>query len=189
VIVGLNSVYRGTDKWTYLLSPGDFPDKPVLRKLYNHNRVAFESGQKVYYPESVPMGWRTAFAHYCPGKTHMEAVRELGMVSYFGLMYWVMHFLKPTHIACLGLDMDYEPDAAGATSFYGVGLDMRTRGVPDFVHQINTYFDGDFSVMDRWFDRLQSNLDDTQVYNLSTRPRSRLPWDRITIEDFLALKE
>lgn len=188
VIVGLNSVYRGTDKWTYLLSPGDFPDKPMLRKLYNHNRVPFGSGSKVYYPESVPGGWRTAFARYCPGASHMEAVRELGMVSYFGLMYWVMHFLEPTHIACLGLDMDYDPAPDGATSFYGVGLDMQTRGVPDFVHQINTYFDGDFSVMDRWFDRLRENLGTTQVYNLSSGERSRLPWARITMPEFLELR-
>ncbi len=182
-VLGCNNVWRGTDKWDTIISPGDYPYKKHLKKAYPPGN----STGKNYYSEKSGMSFREAMTHYATNKKWPEAGLELGPSTYFALMYWSLYNLQPTHIACFALDMIYKPDEDKNTAFYGEGIDFQQRGMPDLHFQIYKYFDGDFSVIDTFFELLEKNRGNTQIYNLSTEPDSLLPWPRITLEEFKQL--
>jgi hypothetical protein len=184
-IIGLNNVWKGTDKWNYLISPADYPHKGELRKRYHHKRREFESGEQIYYFEHSTKGYRNAMKHYSHSNSWHETCLELGYTSYFGLMYWTIYYLQPDEIGCLGLNHNFTPDKDGATTFYGPGYDMQTRGTPDLVHQINTHCNGDWTYVDKWFKNLENHLGETKCYNLSNEDKSILPWQRKDLESFI----
>lgn len=183
-IIGCNNVWKGTDKWDILISPGDYPDKKFLKTKFNVEN--FYKTKKIYYPEKSEKSFKTAMNYYA-GKPWNESAMHLGPSTYFALMYWCLYYVKPKYIACLGLDMSYESNDLGETHFYGKGYDIQTRGMPDLHYQIYKHFHGDFSVIDKFFERLNSLKGQTEIYNLSDNKKSLLPWKKITFEKFKKL--
>ena len=180
-IAGVNNVWKGTDKWDYLVHAGDYPFK---------NKIVKRPGQEVHSAGGVK-GFRQSYISMSTenGKTmNWEQARiHLGLPIYFTLTYWVLHYLKPTHIGFLGFDMNYTPGKDGETAFYGKGYDMQQRGVPDPLYQFRNvpeYKKHGDNMMNILLDRLKDRKGNTQFYNLSDDPDSVLPWQRTTIEEF-----
>jgi hypothetical protein len=180
-IAGVNNVWKGTKKWNYLIHAGDYLLKNEIRKS-PEQKVHSVNGPKGYResyiamsnPKGVLMPWEKARIH-------------LGLPIYFTLTYWVLHNLKPTHIGFLGFDMNYTPGPNGETAFYGVGHDMKKRGIPDPLYQFRTipeYAKEGDKMIDILMSRLNDRRGTTQFYNLSDDPDSVLPWERATFEEF-----
>lgn len=180
-IAGVNNVWRGTTKWDYLIHAGDYPAKNEIKRTPTQ-KVYSKGGPKGYMesytamsnPNGNPMPWERARIY-------------LGLPIYFTLTYWVLHNFKPSHIGFLGFDMNYAPGPNGETAFYGVGHDMKKRGVPDPLYQFRTipeYAKEGDKMMGILLSRLNDRRGDTQFYNLSDDPTSVLPWERATFEEF-----
>ena len=183
-IIGCNNVWKGTDKWNVLISPGDYPEKGYLKSRYN--RGDHRDPNKIYYTEKSEKSFKTAMNHYA-NKSWNASAMYLGPSTYFALMYWCLYYVQPKYIGCLGLDMVYEPNDLGETHFYGKGYDIKTKGMPDLHYQIHKHFDGDFSVIDSFFERLDKLKGSTKIFNLSDNEKTILPWEHISIEEFQKL--
>ena len=184
-IAGVNNVWKGTDKWDYLVHAGDYPFKKEIKKNA-HQEVHSVNGTKGYRNSYISMSGVN-------GKcmTWEKARIHLGLPIYFTLSYWALHYLKPTHIGFLGFDMNYTPGANGETAFYGKGYDMKKRGVPDPLYQfkkIPEYKKHGDKMMGILLSRLDERKGSTKFYNLSDDPTSVLPWEKTTFEDFKRMK-
>jgi hypothetical protein len=174
-IVGVNNVWKGTDKWNYLLHAGDYPDRDKITKTGSQRTITFNS----------EMNYQESYA----GMAKMPYKRArifLGLPIYFTVAHWVLWHLKPTHIGCIGFDMNYTPSANGETAFYGVGHDMKTRGIPDPLYQFR-HIPEYKRMKDPYgtlMSRLQERIGNCKVLNLSNDPQSMLPWEQVTFEEF-----
>lgn len=181
-IVGVNNVWKGTEKWDYLIYAGDYPFKNEITKKPNQTLVTVNGPMN--YKESYIAG---------AGMPWEEARLHCGLPIYFTATYWAMHYLKPTEIAFAGFDMDYTPQENGATAFYGVGYDIQTRGVPDPLYQFRnnpTYKRMAAQGIDVYallIDRLKQKTSSIgcQLFNLSDNPKTMLPWEHKSITEFL----
>jgi hypothetical protein len=178
-VVGVNNVWRVTTKWDHLIHAGDYP-QDLRKQLYMKKRAY----QKVHSREGN-LGFK---ASYCGmSKMPWEKARiYLGLPIYFGTMYWILHHLKPTHIGCIGFDMNYTPQPDGSTAAYGVGYDMQTRGIPDPLWQFKNVPEY-IAMADPYktlMDRLIALKGDTQIVNLSNDPKTMLPWDHVPFSEF-----
>lgn len=172
-LIGVNNTWKGTDKLHYLFHAGDYPEK---NKIPSHMRRITRTGEsnfKESYCSMSGMEWK-------------EARKFLGLPIYFGVSYWILHYLKPSAIGYIGFDMNYVPQD-GKTAFYGTGIDIQKRGMPDPLYQIKKEYGGDENIMNTLFDRLNERKGNTALYNLSTDENSVLPWDKITFEEFKSL--
>lgn len=185
-ICGVNNIWKGTDKWDVLLHSGDYPFKSEITKTRPNQTIVSRDGKMGYTKSYVAMSSCETEPKKLPWK---EARIHLGLPIYFTLSYWVLHYLKPTHIGFLGFDMNYVPDEKGSTTFYGVGYDMQNRGIPDPLYQfrnIEAYKKHD-NMMEILLERLIMRKGSCELYNLSDDPSSVLPWQKITIEQFRGL--
>ena len=176
-IVGVNNVWRGTDKWNHLIHAGDYPfvdEIPVTegKKVHTHNS---EMGYRDSYAGQAGMAWNTARIH-------------LGLPMYFGAAHWSLWYLKPKYLAFIGFDMNYTPSEDGSTAFYGEGYDIQTRGIPDPLYQMRKIYGNDPDMLNKLFDRLDETKGNTKLFNLSDDPSSVLPWERITFDEFKELE-
>jgi hypothetical protein len=183
-IVAGNNVWKGTDKWNYLLLAGDYPDREKIIKKY-HNPP-----NKMVYTHRGEKSIREAYLGM--DKQPLKSGREvydrtavkLGIPFYFTVTYWTLYYLKPTHIAFLGFDMDYTPQKDGATAFYGLGYDMQKRGIPDPFFQMREVYNNDENFMVSLFQGIEERKGNTKLFNLSDNENSRLPWEKTTMDDF-----
>jgi hypothetical protein len=175
-IVGVNNVWKGTEKWNHLIYAGDYYDKDKIKytseqKLHSRNlNMGFE---KSYKWGSGDMQWDKARV-YC------------GLPIYFTTMYWALYYLKPQMIGCIGFDMDYTPQPDGSTSFYGLGYDMSTRGVPDPLYQFRKFYKDLKDPMGTLLKRLEDKSSEVgcKIVNLSDNPKTQLKWEYNTWEQF-----
>ncbi len=181
-VVGVNNTWRATDKWDHLMYAGDYPKKLLAelkaqKKSHQaiHSREG-ETGFKKSYVGMAKMPWEQARIY-------------LGLPIYFGVTYWILHHLKPTHIGYLGFDMNYTPSADGSTAAYGIGHDMKTRGIPDPLWQFKNV--PEYIAMENPYqtliERLKIHKGSTELVNLSDDPDTMLPWHQITLDEFQKL--
>lgn len=191
-VVAFNNVWKGTDKWNYLIVAGDYPERNYCKRKLIRS-FAKQGIEKKFYCHKGEMGIKETYLiadNKSPDSSEEEYLKslvKLGVPGYFTISYWILTWLKPTHVAFLGFDMDYTPDESGSTAFYGKGYDIQTRGMPDYIYQMHQFYNGNPDYMIPLFDRLDENKKDCKFYNLSTNPKSKLPWSKISIENFLNL--
>lgn len=120
--------------------------------------------------------------------------RECGYSITLTAAYWSLLNLKPDVIAFLGADMNYTPDKeTGATSFYGVGYDIKTRKVSDPDRMAETYKRSNQSPEEylrevyKRFEKVAKEYD-CGVYNISKFVETRLPYQRVDIMDIDAIQ-
>lgn len=179
VVVGVNNTWRGTDKWDHMIHPLDYPHKNKITKTRNQQQIHSREGDKGFkksYMGISKMPWQQARIY-------------LGLPIYFTSTYWALWHLKPSYIGYIGFDMNYTPKEDGSTTFYGVGHDMKTRGVPDPLYQFRTVpeYKNDPDPFNTLLNRLDEYRGSTELYNLSDDPDSLLPWKKISFEQFKAL--
>lgn len=173
VVVGVNNVWRGTDKWDHLIHSGDYPAKGEIkpRRGQKVHSVASGKNYRSSYMGQSGMGWE-------------EARVFLGLPIYFTAAHWAIWYLKPSLVGHIGFDMDYTPARGGATAFYGVGHDIRTRGVPDPHYQVMKKYGGDPHAMQKLMKRLDERRNGAEFVNLSRNPDTVLPWKFMSIKEF-----
>jgi hypothetical protein len=187
-IVAANNVWKGTDKWNYLLLAGDYPEKEKIIKERHRppsKMVYTQRGEKSIREAYLGMDGLPANSN---GEVYKKTAIKLGIPFYFTVVYWTLYYLKLTHIAFLGFDMDYTPQKDGATAFYGLGYDMQKRGIPDPFFQMREVYNNDPNFMIPLFDGIEKRRGKTNLYNLSDNPNSTLPWNRIGIDEFRSLR-
>jgi len=178
-VVGVNNIWKGTDKWDYLIHSGDYPFKKEITKTRDNQKVCSVGGDMNYEDSYVGMSdmlWKRARIF-------------LGLPIYFTVSYWALHYLKPTHIGYIGFDMNYTPQQDGSTAFYGVGYDMQKRGIPDPLYQFRNIeaYKKDPNIMKTLLTRLDERSNGCKLLNLSNDENSVLPWDKINFEEFRSL--
>ena len=180
-IAGVNNTWRGTDKWDYLIHSGDYPFKSEITKTRSSQKICAKDGDMNYMESYIGMSgmpWKKARLH-------------LGLPIYFTMSYWALHYLNPTHIGFIGFDMDYTPSDDGSTSFYGVGYDMKKRGMPDPLYQFRNVpaYANNPNILNELLERLsiKSENNKCKLINLSDNPNSVLPWDKMSFEEFKVL--
>lgn len=176
-IVAVNNVWKGTDKWDYLIHAGDYPDRRVIKKNKSTQEIHTYGTSKSYTHSYASMA----------EMPYQHAKIFLGLPMYFTCAYWTMHYLKPTSVAFLGFDMNYDPEEDGSTAFYGVGHDIKNRGIPDPFYQFQKEYSDLIDPMKTLMGRLDNIRTKHKVkfYNLSERANSHLPWPKISIKDFM----
>ena len=103
--------------------------------------------------------------------------------------YWVLSELKPNTIAFLGADMNYTPDKeTGATSFYGVGYDIKNRKESDPDRMAKMYKSEKQTpeeYLREVYQRMENfaNKQNCKVYNISKGVETRLPYQRIEVTE------
>lgn len=115
--------------------------------------------------------------------------KECGFSITLTAGYWSLVHLNPSIIGFLGADMNYTPDKeTGATSFYGVGYDIRTRNESDpdrmaKLHKSEKQSEEDY--LQYIYKRLELNAEkqNCKVYNLSKDIETRLPYERRSADE------
>lgn len=173
-IVGVNNVWKGTNKWDHILYPHDYlEDIPINENQMKHSR-------EYNWCIRTPM-------KEISNKPDSQVTKFLGPTMYFTAAYWTLYYLKPKFLGFIGFDMNYTPDNEGNTAFYGKGIDIQRRGIPDPFYQMR-FFDGDpKDNLNIFFERLDSNRGECKLFNLSDDPNTLLPWEKISFEDFKTL--
>lgn len=94
--------------------------------------------------------------------------------------YWVLSQMKPKIMSYLGADMNYTPDANGHTCIYGVGWDIKNRGMSDPDLMALNHGGRDENYIGTIYKKFQgeANKRGTYVCNLSDDPKTRLPFPR-----------
>jgi hypothetical protein len=186
-VIAANNVWKGTEKWKYLLLAGDYPEKEKIIKEKHRppNKMVYtQRGEKSIREAYLGMDKQPI---KCGSELYQKTAIKLGLPFYFTVTYWTLYYLKPTHIAFLGFDMDYTPLEDGSTAFYGLGYDMQKRGIPDPFYQMREVYNNDPNFMTPLFQGIKERQGKTKLFNLSDNPNSVLPWDRIDIEKFRRL--
>ena len=176
IIVGVNNVWKGTDKWDHIIYPTDY-DYISDIKPNSHQQV---------HSRKLNNCIREPYHHYSGAKEWNKAMKYCGRTMYFTCMYWALYYMKPTIIGCLGFDMDYTPKKDGSTAFYGVGTDIKRRGIPDPFKAFQEVHKDLKDPMKTLCDRVQKAADEQncKIVNLSDKQNTRLPWVQVSWEKF-----
>lgn len=161
-IVVVNNAWALTEKWTYWIHPNDY--KGLTPKKINENQFEINAG-----------GYSGSLKKY-------GGIHECGFSIMLNASYWTLDNLKPKEVYYLGADMVYIPDSNGNTHFYGVGYDIKNRGVSDPDLMVKVRGNGDPDYLINIYKRFEAiaNQNECAVYNLSSEPESRLPYPRAT---------
>ena len=176
-LVGVNNTWKGTDKLDHLIHAGDYPDI---------DNIKLKGGAMCH---SVKKGWSYINSYMQQSKMSWQDARIfLGLPMYFTSAHWTLHYLNPKYLGFIGFDMNYTPTEDGSTAFYGVGHDIKTRGIPDPIYQFRKVYKNDPDIFNKLLDRLDERRGRTKLFNLSDDPNTVLPWEKITFEEFKELE-
>ena len=147
-----------TDKWTYWIHPNDY--KGTKPEVINLNQVEINAN-----------GYGKSLRKY-------GGIHECGFSIMLNASYWVLDSLNPSEICYLGADMNYSPDQNGNTHFYGVGIDIRSKGISDPDLMVKKRSNGDPEYLTSIYNRFQkiANENECLLYNLSKEENTRLPY-------------
>lgn len=157
-IVVVNNSWALTDKWTYWIHPNDY--KGTKPGVINLNQVEINAN-----------GYGKSLRKY-------GGIHECGFSIMLNASYWALDNLNPSEICYLGADMNYSPDQNGNTHFYGVGIDIRSKGISDPDLMVKKRSNGDPEYLTSIYNRFQriANENACLLYNLSKEENTRLPY-------------
>jgi hypothetical protein len=159
-IVVVNNAWALTEQWHYWIHPNDY--KGLKPDLIKENQVEINAN-----------GYGKSLRKY-------GGIHECGFSIMLNASYWVLDNLNPSEIYYLGADMDYSPDENGNTHFYGVGFDIKNKGISDPDLMVKLRGKGDPDYLINIYKRFQNvaNKNRCMVYNLSENKNTRLPYPR-----------
>lgn len=159
-IIVVNNAWALTGKWKYWVHPNDY--KGLKPDLVKGNQIEINAN-----------GYGKSLKKY-------GGIHECGFSIMLNASYWVLDNLKPDEIYYLGADMNYIPDEEGNTHFYGVGFDIKNKGIsdPDLMVKIRSKGDPNYLVNIYKRFELVANNNGCRVYNLSSDEKTRLPYEK-----------
>jgi hypothetical protein len=159
-IIVVNNAWQLTEKWNYWIHPNDY--KGFKPDSINQNQVEIKAN-----------GYGKSLKKY-------GGIHECGFSIMLNASYWVLDNLNPKEIYYLGADMNYKPDENGKTHFYGVGFDIKNKGIsdPDLMVKLRSKGDSNYLInIYKRFERI-ANENFCELYNLSKDKESRLPYQK-----------
>ena len=162
VIVTVNNAWGLTEKWTHWIHPNDYKgSKPELIK---ENQLEINANG------------------YGPSLKKYGGIHECGFSIMLNASYWALDNLKPSEIYYLGADMSYVPDKDGNTHFYGVGIDIKNRGISDPDLMVKVRSKGDPNYLENIYKRFEkiAGENNCSLFNLSREEFTRLPYKKIS---------
>lgn len=117
---------------------------------------------------------------------HYGGHKECGYSITLCAGYYSLYKLKPSVIGFLGADMNYTPDKEGNTHIYGLGNDIKKRGIPDPDRMVQQYAKGNQNYLSDIYMRFHSIAQENKcdVYNFSSVEDTRLPYPKAKPRDF-----
>jgi hypothetical protein len=164
-IVAINNGWRVTEDWDLWVHAGDF------------------DGER---PEVIK-DTQEECKKYADSLKHFGGHKECGYSITLCASYYSLWKYKPDVMGFLGCDMNYTPDADGNTHIYGVGSDIKKRGIPDPDRMVAQYAKGNENYLNDLYMRLVSEAEswsNCKVYNLSSVTDTRLPYNKAKPVDF-----
>ena len=108
---------------------------------------------------------------------------KLGYSIALNAVYWAA-FHGAQEIGLIGCDMNYKP-VDGKTHVYGIGLDIKKTGEPDPDKMVRLHGKDDPDYLSKIY--MQAvEVTRRKIVNLSTDPDSRLPYERVDLQDFVS---
>lgn len=163
-IVAINNGWMATDEWDHWVRSNDFNGaRPHVIK--DHQVECKKYGDIL---------------------NHYGGHKECGYSITLCAGYYALYMLKPQVIGFLGADMNYTPDKEGNTHIYGLGNDIKKRGIPDPDRMVTQYSKGNPNYLSDIYMRMFdiAKRDGCDVYNLSSVEDTRLPYPKATPRDF-----
>ena len=163
-IVAINNGWMATDEWDHWVRSNDFNGaRPHVIK--DHQVECKKYGDIL---------------------NHYGGHKECGYSITLCAAYYALYMLKPQVIGFLGADMNYTPDKEGNTHIYGLGNDIKKRGIPDPDRMVTQYSKGNPNYLSDIYMRMFdiAKRDGCDVYNLSSVEDTRLPYPKATPRDF-----
>lgn len=164
-IVAINNGWQVTEDWDIWVRPGDFDGKR---------------------PEVIK-DTQEVCAKYSESLSHFGGHKACGYSITLCASYYSLWKYKPDVMGFLGCDMNYTPDADGNTHIYGIGSDIKKRGIPDPDRMVQQYAKGNENYLNDIYMRLVSEAErwsNCKVYNLSSVIDTRLPYNKAKPFDF-----
>jgi hypothetical protein len=163
-IVVVNNAWALTNKWAYWIHPNDYKGlKP-------------DSIRPDQFEVKATNGYGKSLRKY-------GGIHECGFSIMLNASYWALDNLNPKEIYYLGADMNYCPDENGNTHFYGVGFDIKNKGISDPDLMVKVRGNGDPDYLIKIYKRFENiaNQNDCKLYNLSRDEKTRLPYEKFFI--------
>ena len=168
-IVAINNGWQAVPgDWDYWIRPSDFKGLKPTEKDTSHGGKIVEK--------------------YGPQLNNYGGQKACGYSITLNAAYWALAELRPTILGFLGADMNYTPDSKGDTHIYGVGWDIKNKGVADPDRMAEMYKgqrkgaenETAAEYLDYIYKRLATTaeIQSCQVYNLSYGCDTRLPYQR-----------
>ena len=159
-IVVVNNAWSLTKRWNYWIHPNDY------------------KGSK---PETIMLNQKEINANgYGSSLRKYGGIDKCGFSIMLNASYWTLDNLSPSEIGYLGADMNYTPDENGSTHFYGIGIDIKNRGISDPDYMVKARSNGDPEYLYNIYKRFEkiANQNGCVVYNLSKDQKTRLPYEK-----------
>lgn len=164
IIVAINNGWMAYEDWDHWVRSGDFNGtrphsiKPHQIECMNYGKILNMYGGHKKCGYSITL---------CAG-------------------YYALYTLKPSIIGFLGADMNYTPDKEGNTHIYGLGNDIKKRGIPDPDRMVQQYSKGNENYLNDIYMRFHTIAKENEcdVYNLSSVKDTRLPYPKASPRDF-----
>lgn len=162
-VVAVNNGWQVTDEWEHWVRPPDFKGDKPKEFLEHQSMVQRYSSQLAKYGGQKACGYSITL----------------------NAGYWALAELQPDVLALLGADMNYTPDKDGNTHFYGIGYDIKTKGIPDPDRMVKKHGNDDPNYLNKIYLRLveYAEKQNCKVYNVSQNIETRLPYERVKPED------
>ena len=79
--------------------------------------------------------------------------------------------------------MSYIPDKDGNTHFYGVGIDIKNRGISDPDLMVKVRSNGDPNYLENIYRRFEkiAGENNCRLFNLSKEEFTRLPYKKVSV--------
>lgn len=164
-IVAINNGWQVTEDWDIWVRPPDFDGKR---------------------PEVIK-DTQEVCKQYSESLKHFGGHKACGYSITLCASYYSLWKYKPDVMGFLGCDMNYTPDADGNTHIYGIGSDIKKRGIPDPDRMVQQYAKGNENYLNDIYMRLVSEAErwsNCKVYNLSSVIDTRLPYNKAKPFDF-----
>lgn len=165
IICTVNNAFRATPKWRYAFFSRDYQKG---KRPYPNDGQTIVDGEQIVFASS---NW--------------GGLLRTGLSVTLQSSYWILKNLKPGVIGYLGSDMNYKKDERGYTAFYGLGTDIKEKGISDPDHMAQLHGDGNPNYLHDIYKLLETNAakQGCTLYNFSDDPDTRLPYPKRTPQE------
>lgn len=178
----INNAWKIRNDWDYGIYADDMPND---RPPYSEGKIVVTGFNGPQNPDETLSTDQKRGYHRA-----LKELGTLGITMFFAATYWVIWYLKPDTVGFIGCDMDYTPTEDGSTHFYGVGHDIKERGIPDPNKALAETFRHEQDPVEHGFKYCFDELTRVsqerciKLINFSDNEKSRLPYRKERLDKY-----